>query len=223
MVGTESRGLLDLGAADIGFDGLGAVYIQRNAFMATVESPVTKDPQDSHIPVQNKEPAGSKYEYPGIPTTCDGAEAVVHVEINICQGSGAYPITSSTTMGSGFNQAVQNGGTNLWEEPLVFMEPESEHSSASYCEGFAVAGGRVTNFTSGQGLVLMKEVLYTIAGKRLPVVFNIGARALTSHSLNVHAGHDDLMSVADCGWGMLLARNAQEAGDLFRAMADIVA
>ena len=38
----------------------------------------------------------------------------------------------------------------------------------------------MTNFTSGQGLVLMKEVLYTISGKRLPVVFNIGARALTS-------------------------------------------
>src|SRR5262249_38204339 len=72
----------------------------------------------------------------------------------------------------------------------------------------------VTNFTSGQGLVLMKEVLYTISGKRLPVVFNIGARALTSQSLNVHAGHDDVMSVADCGWGILFARNAQEAGDL---------
>ena len=72
----------------------------------------------------------------------------------------------------------------------------------------------MTNFTSGQGLVLMKEVLYTISGKRLPVVMNIGARALTSQSLNVHAGHDDLMSVADCGWGMLFGRNAQEAGDL---------
>ena len=60
----------------------------------------------------------------------------------------------------------------------------------------------------------MKEVLYTISGKRLPVVFNIGARALTSHSLNVHAGHDDVMSVADCGWGILFGRNAQEAGDL---------
>jgi pyruvate-ferredoxin/flavodoxin oxidoreductase len=72
----------------------------------------------------------------------------------------------------------------------------------------------VTNFTSGQGLVLMKEVLYTISGKRLPVVMNIGARALTSHSLNVHAGHDDLMSVADVGWGMLFGRNAQESGDL---------
>ena len=43
----------------------------------------------------------------------------------------------------------------------------------------------------------MKEVLYVIAGKRLPVVFHIGARALTSHSLNVHAGHDDVMGVAD--------------------------
>ena len=152
--------------------------------------------------------------YPGIPTTCDGAEAVVWVEKNVCQGSGAYPITSSTTMGSGFNQAVMNGETNLWGDPLLFFEPESEHSAATFCEGFAVAGGRVTNFTSGQGLVLMKEVLYTISGKRLPVVFNIGARALTSHSLNVHAGHDDVMSVADCGWGVLFGRNAQEAGDL---------
>jgi len=60
----------------------------------------------------------------------------------------------------------------------------------------------------------MKEVLYTIAGKRLPAVFHIGARALTSQSLNVHAGHDDVMSVADTGWGMLFARNAQEAADV---------
>ena len=158
--------------------------------------------------------AGPRFLYPGTPTTCDGAEAVVWVETHVCQGSGAYPITSSTTMGSGFNQAVASGATNLWGDPLLFFEPESEHSAATFCEGFAVAGGRVTNFTSGQGLVLMKEVLYTISGKRLPVVFNIGARALTSHSLNVHAGHDDVMSVADCGWGMLFGRNAQEAGDL---------
>ena len=155
-----------------------------------------------------------KFEYPGIPTTCDGAEAVVWVETRISQGSGAYPITSSTTMGGGFNNAVSNGIPNLWGDQLVFVEPESEHSAATFCEGFAAAGGRVTNFTSGQGLVLMKEVLYTISGKRLPVVFNIGARALTSQGLNVHAGHDDVMSVADCGWGILFGRNAQEAGDL---------
>jgi len=160
-----------------------------------------------------REAAETKFEYPGLPTTCDGAEAVVHVEIHVAQAAGAYPITSSTTMGGGFNAAVMNGQTNLWGDPLMFFEPESEHSAATVCEGFAVAGGRVTNFTSGQGLVLMKEVLYTISGKRLPVVMNIGARALTSQGLNVHAGHDDMMSVADCGWGMIFARNAQEAGD----------
>jgi pyruvate-ferredoxin/flavodoxin oxidoreductase len=155
----------------------------------------------------------NKPEFPGIPTTSDGAGTVVWVETHITQGACAYPITSSTTMGGGYQAEVANGKRNLWGEELAFIEPESEHSAASTCEGFAVAGGRVTNFTSGQGLILMKEVLYTIAGKRLPIVFHIGARAVTSHSLNVHAGHDDVYGVADWGWGVLYARNAQEAGD----------
>ena len=156
----------------------------------------------------------SQFPYPGIPTSSDGAGAVVWVETHITQGACAYPITSSTTMGTGYQTEVSNGKTNLWGDILQFVQPESEHSAASTCEGFALAGGRVTNFTSGQGLVLMKEVLYTIAGKRLPAVFHIGARALTSHSLNVHCGHDDIMAVADCGWGILFGRNAQETGDM---------
>ena len=154
-----------------------------------------------------------KPQYPGIPTTSDGAGMVVWVETHITQGACAYPITSSTTMGGGYQTEVANGKKNLWGEELAFIEPESEHSAATTCEGFAVAGGRVTNFTSGQGLILMKEVLFTISGKRLPIVFHIGARALTSHSLNVHTGHDDVYGVSDCGWGVLYARNAQEAGD----------
>jgi len=154
------------------------------------------------------------FPFSGIPATADGSEAVVWVETRITQGACAYPITPSTNMGGGYQMAVANGQRNLWDEPLAFLELESEHSSASTCEGFAVAGGRVANFTSGQGLILMKEVLYVIAGKRLPAVFHIGARALTSQGLNIHAGHDDVMGVADCGWGMLFARNVQEAADL---------
>ncbi len=152
--------------------------------------------------------------FPGIPATVDGTGGVVWVETRISQGACAYPITSSTTMGVQFAEAVAEGKTNLWGEPLIFIQAESEHSSASASEGFALAGGRVTNFTSGQGLVLMKEVLHVISGKRLPIVFHIGARALTSHALNVHAGHDDIMGVADTGWGILFARNAQETADL---------
>jgi pyruvate-ferredoxin/flavodoxin oxidoreductase len=117
-------------------------------------------------------------------------------------------------MAAVYQVAVANGTPNLWGTQLKFVEPESEHSSASAAEGFALAGGRVTNFTAGQGLILMKEVLYVIAGKRLPAVFHVGARALTSQSLNIHAGHDDVMGVADAGWGIFFARNCQEAADL---------
>jgi pyruvate-ferredoxin/flavodoxin oxidoreductase len=153
-------------------------------------------------------------EFPGIPAIIDGSEAIAYVETRISDGACAYPITPSTTMAAVYQVAVANGTPNLWGTQLKFVEPESEHSSASAAEGFALAGGRVTNFTAGQGLMLMKEVLYVIAGKRLPAVFHVGARALTSQSLNIHAGHDDVMGVADSGWGIFFARNCQEAADL---------
>jgi len=152
--------------------------------------------------------------FPGIPAIVDGSEAVAHVESRLAEVACVYPITPSTTMAAIYQAAVADGRTDLWGTPLRFIEPESEHSSASAAEGAALAGARVTNFTAGQGLVLMKEVLYVISGKRLPAVFHVGARALTSQALNIHAGHDDMMAVADCGWGMLFARNAQEAADL---------
>jgi pyruvate-ferredoxin/flavodoxin oxidoreductase len=152
--------------------------------------------------------------YPGIPAIVDGSEAVAHVESRLAEVACVYPITPSTTMAAVYQAAVADGRTDLFGTPLRFIEPESEHSSASAAEGAALAGARVTNFTAGQGLVLMKEVLFVISGKRLPVVFHVGARALTSQALNIHAGHDDVMAVADCGWGILFARNAQEAADL---------
>jgi pyruvate-ferredoxin/flavodoxin oxidoreductase len=153
-------------------------------------------------------------QFPGKPSIVDGSEAVAHVETRLSEACCAYPITPSTTMAALYQQAVADGKSNLWGTPLTFLEPESEHSSASAAEGFALAGGRVTNFTAGQGLVLMKEVLFVISGKRLPAVFHVGARALTSQALNIHAGHDDVMAVADTGWGILFARNVQEVADL---------
>jgi pyruvate-ferredoxin/flavodoxin oxidoreductase len=152
--------------------------------------------------------------YPGQPAIVDGSEAAAYVETRLAEAACVYPITPSTTMATLFQVAVANGTKNLWGTPLEFVEPESEHSSASAAEGFALAGGRVTNFTAGQGLVLMKEVMLTISGKRLPAVFHVGARALTSQALNIHAGHDDVMAVADAGWGILFARNVQEVADL---------
>ncbi|MDH4229472.1 MAG: 2-oxoacid:acceptor oxidoreductase family protein [Nitrospirota bacterium] len=154
-----------------------------------------------------------QFPYPGIDGTGDGSAAVAYVEARASDAAAAYPITSSTIMGQNYQVFVANGFKNAWGKQIGWLELESEHSSASACEGYALAGGRVVNFTSGQGLILMKEVLYTTSGKRLPVVLHIASRALTSQSLNVHAGHDDVMGVTDVGWGIIFAKNVQESGD----------
>lgn len=41
-----------------------------------------------------------------------------------------------------YAQVVADGWRNLWDERLMFLEPESEHSSASAAEGPALGGGR---------------------------------------------------------------------------------
>ncbi len=156
----------------------------------------------------------SSFPFPGIPGTGDGSAMVAYVETRATDAAAAYPITSSTVMGMNYQAAQANGFKNVFGRPIGWMELESEHSSMSACEGYAMAGGRVANFTSGQGLVLMKEVLFTCSGKRLPIVLNIGSRALTSQALNVHAGHDDVFACTDTGWGVLFAKNVQDVGDL---------
>jgi pyruvate-ferredoxin/flavodoxin oxidoreductase len=113
-----------------------------------------RDRTRSTVPVPTRAPR-----FPGTPAIVDGSEAIASVEVRISDAACAYPITPSTTMAAIFQAAVAEGRTNLWGTPLRFIEPESEHSSASAAEGFALAGGRVTNFTAGQGLILMKEVM----------------------------------------------------------------
>src|SRR5687768_18290441 len=89
--------------------------------------------------------AEQKTPYPGIPTTADGAGMVVWVDTHITQGACAYPITSSTTMGGGYQAEVASGKKNRWGGDVALIEAESEHSAASTREGLAVSGGRVTN------------------------------------------------------------------------------
>ena len=77
----------------------------------------------------------NKPKYPGSPSVSDGAGGIVYVETAISEAATAYPITPTTTMGSGFQEYVANGAKNLWGTELAFVELESEHSAASSCEG----------------------------------------------------------------------------------------
>ena len=82
------------------------------------------------------------FPFPGEPAIVDGSEAIASVENRLSEVACAYPITPSTTMAALFHAAVADGRTNLWGTPLRFVEPESEHSSASAAEGVALTPGR---------------------------------------------------------------------------------
>ncbi len=152
--------------------------------------------------------------YPGIRAALDGNSAVVACEREASDAAGAYPITPSTQMGEGWAEAAASGHLNISDRPLIFIEPEGEHAAAAVTAGLAMTGLRSANFSSGQGIAYMHESLYAAVGKRLTYVLNVGARAMTKATLNVHAGHDDYHCVDDTGFFQMFAKNAQHAADL---------
>lgn len=154
-----------------------------------------------------------KFKYPGERAAMDGNTAVIMCERESSDGAGAYPITPSTQMGEYWAEAAAAGHLNISGRPLIFIEPEGEHAAAAVTAGLAMTGLRAANFSSGQGIAYMHESLYAAVGKRLTYVLNIGARAMTKATLNVHAGHDDYHCVDDTGFFQLFAKNAQEAAD----------
>ncbi len=154
------------------------------------------------------------FKYPGTRQVMDGNSAVIMCEREASDAAGAYPITPSTQMGEYWAEEVGKGHVNISGRPLIFVEPESEHAAAAVTAGMSMTGLRATNFSSAQGVAFMHESLYAAVGKRLPYVLNIGCRAITKASLNVHCGHDDYHCIDDTGFFQLMAKSAQEAADL---------
>ena len=155
-----------------------------------------------------------QFKYPGSRAALDGNSAVIMCERESTDAAGAYPITPSTQMGEFWAEAAAAGHINVSGRPLIFIEPEGEHAAAAVTAGMSMTGMRAANFSSGQGIAYMHESLYAATGKRLTYVLNIGARAMTKATLNVHAGHDDYHCVDDTGFFQMFAKNAQSAADL---------
>ena len=156
----------------------------------------------------------SNPKYPGIRAALDGNSAAIMCERESSDAAGAYPITPSTQMGEYWAEEAAKGHLNISDKPLIFIEPEGEHAAAAVTAGLSMTGQRAANFSSGQGIAYMHESLYAAVGKRLTYVLNIGARAMTKSTLNVHAGHDDYHAVDDTGFFQLFAKNAQHVADL---------
>lgn len=158
--------------------------------------------------------AKQTFRYPGVRQAMDGNTAVIMCERESTDAAGAYPITPSTQMGEYWAEESAKGHINISGRPLIFIEPEGEHAAAAVTAGLSMTGLRSTNFSSGQGIAYMHESLYAAVGKRLTYVLNMGCRAMTKSTLNVHAGHDDYHCIDDTGFFQLFGKSAQEVCDL---------
>ena len=56
--------------------------------------------------------------------------------------------------------------------------------------------------------------LYKIAGEQLPGVFNVSARAVATHALNIFGDHSDVYACRQAGCAMLCESSVQEVMDL---------
>ena len=87
----------------------------------------------------------------------------------------AYPITPQTHIVEHLAEFVSEG-----ELDAISVNVESEHSAASVVLGSQAAGVRSFTATSSQGLFLMQEVVFNIAGMRLPIMMICANRAISA-------------------------------------------
>jgi len=144
----------------------------------------------------------------GKPEILEGAMAVAHA-VAKCRPEviAAYPITPQTHISEELSTIVADG-----ELDAEFVKVESEFGAASVVLGASAAGARAYTATSSQGLMLMAEVLWNMAGMRLPVVLACANRSVSA-PLSIWCDHQDAESIRDCGVIQIYAEDAQEACD----------
>jgi pyruvate ferredoxin oxidoreductase alpha subunit len=119
----------------------------------------------------------------------------------------AFPITPQTeiieTLAQWFSDGTMHG---------KFVSMDSEHSMLTAAGAAAATGVRVFTATSSQGLLYGFELLYTIAGWRVPLVLVNVSRALSS-PITLEPDHNDVLAARDSGFLQIHAETCQEVLD----------
>jgi len=89
---------------------------------------------------------------------------------------------------------------------------ESEHSMITAAGAAAATGARVFTATSSQGLLYGMEMLYTVAGWRVPLVMVNVSRGLAA-PITLEPDHNDIMAARDSGFLQIHCANCQEVLD----------
>lgn len=143
-----------------------------------------------------------------MPQALEGSQAIARA-VALCrpQVVAAYPITPQTHIVENIAKLVADGALEC-----EYVSVESEHSAASVVLGAAAVGARAYTASASQGILLMSEVLYNIAGLRIPLVLTCANRALSA-PLSIWNDQQDSMAVRDAGWIQLYCAGNQEAVD----------
>ncbi|MDH3599838.1 MAG: pyruvate synthase [Candidatus Tectomicrobia bacterium] len=119
----------------------------------------------------------------------------------------AFPITPQTEI---IELLAEWTSQNVM--PARFVTMDSEHSMLTAAGAAAATGARVFTATSSQGLLYGFEMLYTIAGWRVPLVLVNVSRGLSS-PITLEADHNDILSARDSGFLQIHAETCQEVLD----------
>jgi pyruvate ferredoxin oxidoreductase alpha subunit len=144
----------------------------------------------------------------GTLSVMEGSMAVAQA-VKACRPSviSAYPITPQTHIIEFLAQMVSNG-----ELDAEYIRADSEFSAISILAGASATGVRTYTASSSQGLLLMTEVIYYLAGTRLPVVLT-GANRQVTAPIGLQPDHQDTMSFRDAGLIEIYVEDVQEAYD----------
>ncbi len=146
--------------------------------------------------------------------TMDGNEAAAHAAYAYTEVATIYPITPSSVMPEHVDEWATAGRKNIFGDVVHVTEMQSEAGAAGATHGSIVAGAMTSTFTASQGLLLMIPNIYKIAGEGLPAVFNVSARCVATHALNIFGDHSDVYACRQTGAAMLCSGSVQEVMDL---------
>ncbi len=119
----------------------------------------------------------------------------------------AFPITPQTEIIETLAGWCSNG---VMRARLVTLE--SEHSMLTAAGAAAATGVRVFTATSSQGLLYALEMIYTIAGWRVPFVLVNVSRGLAA-PITLESDHNDVLATRDSGFLQLHCASCQEVVD----------
>ena len=161
-----------------------------------------------------KKQAGGNKPVSRISQTMDGNEAAAHVAYAYSETSAIYPITPSSPMAELCDQWAGKGRKNVFGQPMVISQLQSEAGAAGAVHGALLAGSLSTTFSASQGLLLMIPNLYRMAGELLPGVIHVAARTVATHALSIFGDHSDIYACRQTGCAIFSESSVQEVMDL---------